>query len=46
MIDVTNIGDEVILLGEDRNLKFNEDDIAEIMGTINYEHRSLYSKAT
>lgn len=42
MIDVTDIGDvkandEVILLGEDGNLKFNADDIAEIMGTINYE---------
>ena len=42
MIDVTDIedvkvGDEVILLGEQGNLKFNADDIAEIMGTINYE---------
>jgi alanine racemase len=43
MIDVTDIdgdiqvGDEVILLGEQGNLKFNADDIAEVMGTINYE---------
>jgi alanine racemase len=42
MIDVTDIedvkvGDEVILLGEQGTLKFNADDIAEIMGTINYE---------
>lgn len=43
MIDVTDIGgdvkvgDEVIILGEQGNLKFNADDFAEIMGTINYE---------
>ncbi|MEG1002582.1 MAG: alanine racemase [Clostridium sp.] len=42
MIDVTDIegvkvGDEVILLGEEGNLKFNADDIAEAIGTINYE---------
>ena len=42
MIDVTDIGDvkvsdEVILLGEDGDLKFNADDMAEAMGTINYE---------
>jgi alanine racemase len=42
MIDVTDIGDikvgdEVILLGEEGNSKFNADNIAEIMGTINYE---------
>ncbi len=42
MIDVTDIGDvkvgdEVILLGEDGDLKFNADDFARIMGTINYE---------
>jgi len=42
MVDVTDIedvkvGDEVILLGEQGNLKFNADDIAEVMGTINYE---------
>ncbi|WP_346939155.1 alanine racemase [uncultured Clostridium sp.] len=42
MIDVTDIenvktGDEVIILGEEGNLKFNADDIAEALGTINYE---------
>jgi len=42
MIDVTDIedvkvGDEVILLGEQGTLKFNADDIADVMGTINYE---------
>ena len=42
MIDVTNIpdvkiGDEVILLGEKNGLKYNADDIAEKLGTINYE---------
>jgi alanine racemase len=43
MIDITDIGgdikvgDEVIILGEKGNLSFNADDIAEIMGTINYE---------
>lgn len=42
MVDVTNIGDvkvgdEVILLGEYGDTKFNADDIAEILDTINYE---------
>ncbi|WP_024613146.1 alanine racemase [Clostridium sp. Ade.TY] len=42
MVDVTDIGevkvgDEVILLGEKNGLKFNADDMAEIIGTINYE---------
>lgn len=42
MVDVTDIGevkvgDEVILLGEENGLKFNADDMAEIMETINYE---------
>ncbi|MBP1888688.1 alanine racemase [Clostridium moniliforme] len=42
MIDVTDIedvkvGDEVILLGEENNLKFNADDMAKIIGTINYD---------
>ena len=42
MIDVTNIpdvkiGDEVILLGENNSLKYNADDMAEKLGTINYE---------
>ncbi|WP_291567909.1 MULTISPECIES: alanine racemase [unclassified Clostridium] len=43
MIDVTNIagvelGDEVILIGEDdHNNKFTADNVAELLGTINYE---------
>ncbi|MBU5591530.1 alanine racemase [Clostridium sp. MSJ-4] len=42
MIDVTDIGqvkvgDEVIILGEEGSLKFDADDIADIMETINYE---------
>ena len=42
MIDVTdigevNVGDEVILLGEDNNTVFNADTIAELLDTINYE---------
>lgn len=42
MVDVTDVGevkvgDEVILLGEDGDLKFNADDMAEIIGTINYD---------
>lgn len=42
MIDVTDIGDvhvgdEVIVLGKDKDLKFDADDMAKAMGTINYE---------
>lgn len=42
MIDVTEVGpvkvgDEVILLGEQNEVKFDADDIAELIGTINYE---------
>lgn len=42
MIDVTDVGevkvgDEVIILGEDRDLKFNADDMAELIDTINYD---------
>ena len=42
MVDVTDIenvkiGDEVILLGEEGSLTFNANDIADILGTINYE---------
>ncbi|WP_346878777.1 MULTISPECIES: alanine racemase [unclassified Clostridium] len=42
MIDVTDIenvktGDEVIILGVEGDLKFNADDMAEALGTINYE---------
>lgn len=49
MVDVTdignvNVGDEVILLGEDNGLKFNADDIAELIGTINYEITCMIGK--
>lgn len=42
MIDVTDVGkvevgDEVILLGEEGDLKYNADDMANDIGTINYE---------
>lgn len=42
MVDVTDIpnvkvSDEVILLGEQGDLKYNADDMAEDLGTINYE---------
>lgn len=49
MVDVTNIsgvenGDEVILLGEDNNIKISADDLAETIGTINYEVLCMISK--
>lgn len=42
MVDVTDIenvqtGDEVILLGSDGNVKFDADDMADIINTISYE---------
>lgn len=42
MVDLTDVedvklGDEVILLGEDSNIKIDADDIAELLGTISYE---------
>ncbi|MBW9150865.1 alanine racemase [Clostridium estertheticum] len=42
MIDITNIngvkvGDEVILIGEDENNKFNADIVGGLIGTISYE---------
>lgn len=42
MIDVTDldpvrVGDEVILIGEDKGIKFDADDIAKLLKTINYE---------
>ena len=42
MVDVTDVGevsvgDEVILLGSEGNLKFDADDMANLLGTINYE---------
>ena len=49
MIDVTDIegvsvGDEVILIGEDKGVKFNADDIAKLLNTINYEVLCLIGK--
>lgn len=42
MVDITDVpnvkvGNEVILIGQEGNSKFNADDIAELIGTINYE---------
>lgn len=42
MVDLTDagdvqVGDEVILLGEDNGVKFNGDDVAELLNTISYE---------
>src|SRR3712207_7508278 len=44
MIDITDIpnvkiGDEVILIGESNGLKITIDDLAKLLGTINYEDR-------
>lgn len=49
MIDVTDIGqvkegDEVILLGEQNGVKFDAEDMAEIIGTISYEVICMISK--
>lgn len=49
MIDVTDVpdvkvGDEVILMGTDGNLKFDVDDIAPLLGTINYEVLCMIGK--
>jgi len=49
MIDLTDIGDvkvgdEVILMGSDGNLKFDPDDIAPLLGTINYEVLCMIGK--
>ena len=49
MIDVTEgndikIGDEVILIGAGNGVKFNGDDIAGLLGTINYEVTCMISK--
>lgn len=49
MVDVTDVGDvsvgdEVILIGEKGNLKFNADNIASILETINYEVLCMMSK--
>lgn len=49
MIDITDIsgvklGDEVILIGSDGNLKYDADDIALTLGTINYEVLCMLSR--
>jgi alanine racemase len=49
MIDVTHIegvknGDEVIVMGESQGCSFTADDIAESIGTINYEILCMVSK--
>lgn len=49
MVDITNIkdvniGDEAILMGESENLRFTADDIAELLGTINYEVVCMINK--
>ena len=49
MIDVTDIegvelGDEVIIMGEEDNIKYNADDIAQNIDTINYEILCSISK--
>jgi alanine racemase len=49
MIDITElkdikIGDEVILMGESESNRFNGDDIAKLIGTINYEVTCMISK--
>jgi alanine racemase len=42
MVDVTdlknvNVGDEVVILGEDGNNKITAEELAQMTGTINYE---------
>ena len=49
MVDITDItgvklGDEVILIGSDGNLKYDADDIALTLGTINYEVLCMLSR--
>lgn len=49
MVDLTDVGevkvsDEVILLGNDGNIKYDADDIAKDLGTINYEVICAVSK--
>lgn len=49
MIDVTDVddvrvGDEVILMGSDGNLSITAEDIASMLGTINYEVVCMFSK--
>lgn len=49
MIDLTDLpdvklGDEVILIGEDNGLKMTADELASILGTINYEVLCMISR--
>ena len=49
MIDVTGIegvkhGDEVVLMGESEGLKITAEDLADAMGTINYEVICMINK--
>lgn len=49
MVDVTDIGevksgDEVIILGEHENLRLNADDLAENLGSINYEVLCMFKR--
>jgi alanine racemase len=49
MVDVTDIpdvklGDEVILMGQQEDLEFTADHIADLIGTINYEVTCMISK--
>ncbi|MCM8710176.1 alanine racemase [Clostridium sp. SYSU_GA19001] len=49
MVDITDIkdvklGDEVILMGEQGDLKFTAEDIGNLLGTINYEVTCMISK--
>lgn len=49
MVDVTDIddvkvGDEAIIMGEENGIKYNADDIADHIGTINYEILCAVSK--
>jgi alanine racemase len=49
MVDVTEIenvkvGDEVVLMGEQKGLSFTADHIAELIGTISYEVTCMISK--
>lgn len=49
MVDVTCagdicVGDDVVLMGEDKGLSITADDLADIIGTINYEIVCMISK--
>ncbi len=49
MVDVTdieniNVGDEVILMGQQNKLRFDAEDIASILETISYEVLCMMSK--